>query len=258
MNIRTIASGSSGNCLLASQGGEHLLIDVGVSCRRILTALSALGVDPGALRGILITHEHSDHIAGLATLTKKLALPVCTSPGTGRQLCYRIAAMEDLLRPLEPGEETQLGPFRVGSFPTSHDAAQPMGFTLEAEGRRAALCTDLGFVSEEVLDGVLGAHLVVCESNHDEEWLRSGPYPYYLKARILGEKGHLSNEAGAALACQCAAHGAHTVILAHLSAENNTPQRARQTAELALSAAGFEKVTLAVAPRSEPSPSYEV
>lgn len=258
MNIHTIASGSSGNCLLVSHGGAHLLVDAGISCRRIAAALKGWGIDPRDIQGILITHEHSDHIAGLATLTKQYALPVYTSPGTGRQLCYRIAAMEDLLRPLEPGEGAQAGPFRLGSFPTSHDAAQPMGFTVEAAGRRAAVCTDLGYVSEEVLDGVLGAQLVVCEANHDVEWLKSGPYPYYLKARILGEKGHLSNEDGAALACQCAAHGAHTVLLAHLSAENNTPARARQVTETALSAAGFDGVKLAVAPRNEPSPTYEV
>lgn len=258
MELRTLASGSSGNCLLISHEGAHLLVDAGISCRRITAALTACGVDPHGLVGVLVTHEHSDHISGLATLTKKYALPVYTSPGTARQLCYRIAAMEDLLRPMEPGEATQAGPFGLESFPTSHDAAQPMGFTAVCGGRKAAIVTDLGYVSEEVLDGVLGAHLVVCEANHDVEWLKSGPYPYYLKARILGDKGHLSNEDGAALACQCAAHGAHTVLLAHLSAENNTPARARQVAETTLSAGGFDNVTLAVAPRSEPSPPYEV
>ena len=258
MELRTLASGSSGNCLLVSQGGSHLLVDAGISCRRITTALKSWDIDPRDIVGILITHEHSDHISGLATLTKQHALPVYTSPGTGRQLCYRIAAMEDLLRPLELGQCAQVGPFALESFPTSHDAAQPMGFAVTCGGRKAAVVTDLGYVSEEVLDGVLGAHLVVCEANHDVEWLKSGPYPYYLKARILGDKGHLSNEDGAALACQCAAHGAHTVVLAHLSAENNTPARARQVAGTALSAGGFDHVKLAVAPRSEPSPPYEV
>lgn len=258
MEIRTLASGSSGNCILISHGGSRLLVDAGISCRRITTALGALGIDPATLAGICITHEHSDHIAGLATLSRRLALPIYTSPGTGRQLCYRMAGLEDLLRPIVPGEEQAVGPFLLGSFPTSHDAAEPMGFTFSADGRRAAVVTDLGYVSDDVLDGVLGSQAVICESNHDVEWLRSGGYPYYLKARILGDKGHLSNEAGAALALRCAQAGAHTVVLAHLSAENNTPARALQTTETVLSAAGFGGITLAVAPRNEPSPPYEV
>ena len=258
MELRTLASGSSGNCILISHSGGYILVDAGVSCRRIVTALRSAGVEPEALLGVCITHEHSDHIAGLATLTRHYGLPVYTSPGTARQLCYRMAGLEDLVRPMEPGSGAEAGPFLLGSFPTSHDAAQPMGFTFTADARKAAVVTDLGYVSGEVLDGVLGAQAVVCESNHDVEWLQSGPYPYYLKARILGDKGHLSNEAGAALALQCAQAGAHTVVLAHLSAENNTPQRALQTAQTALSAGGFDRVTLAVAPRSEPSPAYEV
>lgn len=261
MTLTTLASGSSGNCLLFSHEGRHILIDAGISCRRIVSALRALDLDPRDLLGVCITHEHTDHISGLATLTKQYALPVLTSPGTGRQLCYRIAAMEDLLTPLSPGEEADVGPFRLASFATSHDAAQPMGFTVTAGGVSAAVVTDLGYVSDEVLDGVLGAKLVVCESNHDVEWLRSGPYPYFLKARILGDRGHLSNEDGAALARRCVKAGAHTVLLAHLSAENNTPARALQTAQTALSAAGIrpeKDVTLAVAPRAQLSPRYEV
>lgn len=169
-----------------------------------------------------------------------------------------MAGLEELVRSMAPRATVEAGPFLLDSFPTSHDAAEPMGFTFSAGGRKAAVVTDLGYVSDDVLDGVLGAQAVVCESNHDVEWLQSGPYPYYLKARILGDKGHLSNEAGAALALQCAQAGAHTVVLAHLSAENNTPARALQTAETVLSAGGFGGITLAVAPRNEPSPPYEV
>lgn len=258
MELHTLASGSSGNCILLSHCGSHILVDAGISCRRITTALRSLGIEPEELAGVCITHEHSDHIAGLATLTKHYALPLYTSPGTARQLCYRMAGLEDLIRPLAPGEATEVGAFLLGGFSTSHDASEPMGFTFSADGRKAAVVTDLGFVSDEVLRAVVGSQAVVCESNHDVEWLKSGPYPYYLKARILGDKGHLSNEAGAALALRCAQAGAHTVILAHLSAENNSPERALQTALTALSAGGFEDVKLAVAPRSEPSPLYEV
>lgn len=261
MYLHTLASGSTGNCLLFSHNGQHLLLDAGISCRRITTALRALDMEPQSLLGVCVTHEHTDHISGLATLTKQYGLPVLTSPGTGRQLCYRIAAMEDLLSPLSPGGVTDLGPFHIAAFPISHDAAQPMGFTVSAEGRTAAVVTDLGYVSDDVLDGILGADLVVCESNHDVEWLQAGPYPYFLKSRILGEQGHLSNEAGAALARWCVEAGTHTILLAHLSRENNTPARALQTARTTLSAAGIDPdrdITLAVAPRAETSPCYEV
>lgn len=261
MEIHTLASGSSGNCLLVSAGGAHVLVDAGISCRRVTTALAAVGVAPGDLAGVFITHEHSDHISGLATLTKKFALPVYTSPGTARQLCYRIAAMEDLVRPVRPGDSLEVGPFGVETFPTSHDAAQPMGFALTHAGKKAAVVTDLGYVSEAVLAGVKGAQLLVCEANHDVDWLESGPYPYYLKARILGNQGHLSNEAGAALACHCAGAGAHTVLLAHLSAENNTPARALLAAQTALRGMGIDPerdLCLAAAPRGELSMAYAV
>jgi len=261
LELHTIASGSSGNCLLFTSAEGQVLVDAGISCKRITTALQSLDLDPRDLSGILITHEHSDHIAGLAVMSKKYALPIYTSPGTARQLCYRMAGLEDLIRPVGPEAPFQVGPFSCTAFPTSHDAAQPLGFTLANHGRRAAVVTDLGYVSDAVLDGVLGAHLVVCESNHNVEWLQSGPYPYSLKARILGDRGHLSNEAGAALAVQCAEEGAKTVILAHLSQQNNTPARALSAAQLAFWAAGFDPdhdLTLAVAPRDWLSPPYEV
>ncbi len=261
MEIRTIASGSSGNCLLVSAQGTHILIDAGVSCRRITTALAAFGVAPQTLSGVFITHEHSDHIAGLATLTKKFALPVYASPGTARQLCCRIAALEDLVRPVKPGASLDVGPFGVETFPISHDAAEPMGFAL-THGEEAAVVTDLGYVSDPVLSGVRGAHLLVCESNHDVDWLQSGPYPYYLKARILGDKGHLSNEAGAAgWPAAVRKPGPTPFCWPTLSAENNTPAQALRVSGDLFRRAGIDPdrdVTLAAAPRSEPSRAYEV
>lgn len=131
-----------------------------------------------------------------------------------------------------------------------------MGFSLSCEGRRAAVATDLGYVSQQVLEGVLGAHLLVCEANHDVELLRMGKYPYHLKRRILGEQGHLSNEAGAELALRCVEAGAHTVLLSHLSEENNTPALALGAAKAAL--AGHGDIRVAVSPRHELSPLYEV
>lgn len=261
LELCTLASGSSGNCLLVSDGKAHLLVDAGISARRITTGLKGLGIDPGSLSGVLITHAHTDHIAGLATLTKQLRIPVYASRATARQLCYRIAFLEEVLRPFEPGECCRPGGLEVESFPTLHDAEGSVGYAITGGGRKAAVVTDLGRVTEQVLAGVRGAHLLVAEANHDEEWVRSGPYPYYLKKRILGDWGHLSNEAGADLCCTAVEWGARAVVLAHLSAENNTPARAYDTVRLALERAGVvvgSDMALDVAPRSEPGKKYTV
>ena len=154
-----------------------------------------------------------------------------------------------------------MGGIGVESFPTPHDAAESTGYALSAGGRKAAVVTDLGCVTPEVLKGIRGADLLVCEANHDVEWLRSGPYPYYLKARILGDRGHLSNEAGAELAWTAVEGGARTVVLAHLSHENNTPRRALDVVGGVLSrrgaAVGREGV-LEAAPRSETGRVYRL
>ena len=259
LELCTLASGSSGNSLLVTDGRTHVLVDAGISCRRICTGLKELGVEPTELAGVLITHEHSDHISGLTTLTKQLRLPVYASPGTGRQLCYRIAFLEELLRPVAPGEGFSIG--GIESFPTSHDAAESVGYALSAGGRKAAVVTDLGYVTGAVLRGIQGADLLVAEANHDVEWVQSGPYPYHLKARILGDRGHLSNEAGAELAWTAVEGGARTVVLAHLSHENNTPARAHEVVRGVLERRGAavgRDVALEVAPRSEKSRRYTV
>lgn len=261
LELCTLASGSSGNSLLVTDGRTHVLVDAGISCRRICTGLKELGVEPTELAGVLITHEHSDHISGLTTLTKQLRLPVYASPGTGRQLCYRIAFLEELLRPVAPGEGFSIGGLAIESFPTSHDAAESVGYALSAGGRKAAVVTDLGYVTEAVLRGIRGADLLVAEANHDVEWVQSGPYPYHLKARILGDRGHLSNEAGAELAWTAVEGGARTVVLAHLSHENNTPARAHEVVRGVLERRGAavgQDVALEVAPRSEKSRRYTV
>ena len=261
LELCTLASGSSGNCLLVRSGATHILVDAGISCRRITTALKGLGVDPASLSAVLITHEHTDHMAGLATLTKQYRLPVYASRGTGLRLCYRIPFLEELLRPIQPGESFQVGDLEVHSFPTPHDAAQSTGYALSDGLRKAAVVTDLGHVTEAVAQAVRGADLLVAEANHDVEWLRSGPSPYFLQDRILGDYGHLSNEAGAQLVCSAVEQGARTVVLAHLSHENNTPERARQVVGDALTrmgAAPGRDVLLEVAPRSEPGRRYAV
>ena len=254
MEICTLASGSSGNSLLVRDGQSSILIDAGISARRITNALKELGVAPEQLSGILITHAHTDHIAGIATLTKKLRMPIYASAETARQMCYRIPFLEDIIREVKPGSGFEIGDMWCQSFPTPHDAPGSMGYSVTANGCKMALATDLGHLTQEVMEGIAGADLLVAEANHDEEWVRSGPYPYYLKQRILGDFGHLSNETGALLVQRAVEGGARTVLLAHLSAENNTPARARNTVAWHLNNVGIDPerdLELTVAPRSE-------
>jgi phosphoribosyl 1,2-cyclic phosphodiesterase len=220
-----------------------------------------LGVAPQELTAVLITHEHTDHIAGLATLTKKLPVPIYATAATGEQLCLRIPAVDGLLHPLEPGQGFDLGALWCQPFATPHDAAGSVGYALTGKGGKMALCTDLGHLTPEVWQGVAGADLLIAETNHDEDWVRSGPYPYHLKQRILGDFGHLSNETGSVLVQKCVEDGARTVLLAHLSAENNTPAHARAAVERHLRGAGIDPqrdLTLAVAPRAELGQLYRL
>lgn len=257
----TLASGSSGNAALVSCGQTHILLDAGISARRITTALRTLGVDPHQLSGVLITHEHTDHISGLTTLTKQLNLPVYATTPTLDALARKIPAIAHnrLGRFFAPGEAFPLGELWVEPFATSHDAACSVGYAINGDDSRLVLCTDLGYISPEVERAVTGCDLLVCEANHDEEWVRTGPYPYYLQQRVLGRRGHLSNEAGAQLALLAAQNGARTILLAHLSEENNTPAHALEVVGRTLRQAGFgDTVTLEAAPRKEPGRVYHL
>ena len=261
LTVTTLASGSSGNAALVSCGPTHILLDAGISARRITTALKALGVPPQALSAVFITHEHQDHISGLGVLCRQLPVPVTASPATCRRLEDKLPQLRGRLRCQEPGTGVQVGQVWAEAFPTPHDAAGSVGYAFSGAGRRLVLCTDLGYVTPEVRRAAEGCDLLICETNHDEDWVRSGPYPYYLKQRVLGDYGHLSNEAGAELAAFAVEHGARTVVLAHLSAENNTPAHARAAVCRRLRAMGCDPekdISLAVAPRKEPGPVYRL
>ncbi len=253
--FRTLASGSSGNAALLSRGETHLLIDMGISCRRICKALEGLGLTPDQLAGVLITHEHTDHISGLATYIKKYRTPIFCSPAVSRQLAYRLAGIEPQLRPMELGSAAVFGAVEAMILPTSHDCRESAAWRLTAPEGRVGYLTDTGHVVEETGEKLLGADLLVLESNHDVEKLLAGPYPYPLKKRILGDSGHLSNDAAAAYAVRSVRAGTRSILLAHLSDENNTPQLALGAVGEALSEAGLN-VSLAAAPRDGVSEAY--
>lgn len=246
--FRTFASGSAGNAALAVSGETRVLIDMGISCRRICQALGALSLTPEDLTAVLITHEHSDHIKGLATYVKKYATPIICTPGTARQLSYRTAGVDALLRPARLHETLRWADMEVELLPTSHDAGESCACHITTGDGRVGFLTDTGYIPEETGQRLLGAELLVLESNHDEDMLLAGPYPYALKKRVLGPQGHLSNRAAALYAVDAARFGARTILLSHLSRDNNTPALALETVGRPLAQAGWTG-RLAVSPR---------
>ena len=242
-----LSSGSSGNSyyLSAGEGQGGLLIDAGISARRIRQTLCDANMDPAGLRGILITHDHTDHVAGLRVLAKQLRLPVYATAGT----LERLTALVEPATRLIPLEETQeIAGMGVQWFATQHDAPDSCGFRIETGRRTIGFATDLGLVTPTVWEHLLGSHLTVLESNYEDSVLLNCGYPYYLKQRILSEYGHLSNDAAAEFAIECVRAGTSDILLAHLSDENNSPQLAEYTVGRALQSSGLS-VRLAAAPR---------
>ncbi len=229
-------SGSSGNSYYIGSRSAGLLLDAGRSARQLDGMLKLCGVDPLAVQGILVTHEHSDHVSGLRVFARKYGLPVFASAGTLSALGSSLDGVET--HRAEPG--LQLAGMTVTPFSTSHDCAEPLGFRVETEDKRIfTLSTDLGYLSEEVREHLLGTDFAVIESNHDVEMLRTGPYPAYLKQRILSDHGHLSNADCAGFLPELARSGAKRFLLAHLSRENNSPSLALGASLGALVRAGY-------------------
>jgi phosphoribosyl 1,2-cyclic phosphodiesterase len=225
MRVHVFASGSGGNCLLLEDQDTKVLIDAGISKRRVDAALKSLGCTMGDISGVLITHEHSDHISGLETLVKGREIPVYAPHTVAARLCGMKPDLEDSIRHIPVGAAFAIGSLWVTAFHTSHDTDESVGYRIEGEGVYAH-ATDTGCVTDEMRAALLGADTVLLESNHDEEMLRCGPYPFYLKRRILSDRGHLSNAACAAFARELAGSGTRQIILGHLSRENNTPAKA--------------------------------
>ncbi|BCI59995.1 MBL fold hydrolase [Solibaculum mannosilyticum] len=251
--ICTLFSGSSGNCTyLASQEGG-ILIDAGVSARSIQRALEDRDIDPKTIRAVFVTHEHTDHVAGLRVFCSRFGCKVYSSPGT-------LAALEEkgMLQKVDSsciGEETvEAAGMAVRPFPISHDCAQGYGYRIHMpDGRKVAVATDTGVMTDGVREAVHGCDLVVIESNHDVRMLQNGRYPYYLKRRILSQTGHLSNDDCAVELVELVRSGTTRLILAHLSRENNVPELAYETAKSFLTSVGMRQGTdylLSVAPKA--------
>ena len=243
-------SSSKGNSIFIGEKNNGILIDAGVSCKRLTGALEIHGIQPDCISAIFVTHEHSDHINGLKVFTKKYHTPVFA-----QNLNLEFLAEKDYVDPsstlYEIGQASvEYRDFRVRAFETSHDTRQSCGYRVETpDGKVCCVCTDLGYISKVVHDNLVGSDLVLLEANYDREMLKNGPYPYMLKQRINSDKGHLCNVDSAKEIHELVKSGTTHIILGHLSQENNTPNIAGNTVVRTLDDMIFKKdCMLRVAP----------
>ena len=256
-------SGSSGNALFCQYGKTRLLIDAGKSGKTIEDALGTIGADIRTLSGVLVTHEHSDHIYGIGVMARKYGLPLYATRATWLAMEGKVGKIPpELRREIRAGQDFYLGDIGVSPFSIPHDAADPVGYRLWGGNQSVSTATDLGWFSPEVCDRVAGSTLVLLESNHDPDMLKANPhYSAALKERILGRKGHLSNESCAEALLRLIHAGTADVILGHLSGENNTPLLARNVTSKALEREGIrpgEDVLVDVALRDRVGRVYEL
>jgi phosphoribosyl 1,2-cyclic phosphodiesterase len=240
VSICVLASGSRGNSAVVQSSSTRILVDVGLSCRETFKRMKAAGEDPTALSAVVITHEHSDHVNGLATLAKKLKIPVYMTGAThqawSRSVRDAVGERPEVaqLELFAAGRRFQIGDIEVFPFTIPHDAADPVGFAFRVDGFKLAFATDLGYIPASICEHLRRCDVLLLESNHDVEMLRAGPYPWSVKQRVMSRVGHLSNAALAQfLATQYDGYASH-IVLAHLSEQNNHPEVARREAEIAL------------------------
>lgn len=235
MRMCSIASGSSGNCIYVGSDNTHLLVDTGISKKRIEEGLKELEIKGEDLDGILVTHEHSDHIQGLGVFSRKYEVPIYATEGTieGIKASSTLGKIpEGLLHPIVIDEEFHIGEITVEPFEISHDARQPSAYRMECGKKAAAVATDLGMYNDYIVNKLRGLDAILLEANHDVHMLEVGGYPYPLKRRILGDKGHLSNELSGMLLGDILHDNLKHIVLGHLSKENNYARLAYETVKL--------------------------
>lgn len=232
-------SSSSGNCIYIGSGNTHILVDAGVSAKKITASLGGIGVAPEQINAIFITHEHTDHIAGLFSFALFRCVPVFMSHGTACALKNH-PKYDERLNIIEMNDDVTVGEITVKRFATSHDCDGSSGYRFDLKnGRSFAVCTDTGIITDEIRRAISGSTLVLIESNHSVVMLARGPYPFPLKKRIMSDNGHLSNGSCAEELPALVNGGTSRIILGHLSRQNNTPEEARQTAVAKLCEAGL-------------------
>lgn len=232
MRMMSIASSSKGNCIYIGSDNTHILVDCGISRKKVVEGLTRLDLSLEDIDAILITHEHDDHIKGLGVLERTRRIPIISSMGTCRSLIGRKMlgnADYDVIKGFEAGADFSIGDIEIKTVSISHDAADPVGYTFSQGSAKAGILTDLGKYSDEIIEKYSNLSALLLESNHDVRMLQVGPYPYSLKQRIYGDKGHLSNEASGKLLTKLLNDRIQKIMLGHLSEINNYPEIAFQT-----------------------------
>lgn len=235
LELCSIASGSSGNCICVGTDTVHVLVDAGISGKRIEQGLNSIDLTSKDMQGILITHEHIDHIAGLGVMARRYHLPIYATARTIDAI-KRVKSVgkieEELFHPIVPKQEFSIGELTMKPLPISHDAADPVAYRFKSGKHRMAVVTDLGTYDQVIVDELQGLDAMLLEANHDINMLQTGSYPYYLKQRILGNEGHLSNERSGQLLGELLHDHFGTVVLGHLSKENNYEELAYEAVRL--------------------------
>lgn len=264
MSIRmcSLSSGSSGNCIYVGSESSGILIDCGVSGKEILEGLKNLGVCTTAIKGILVTHEHSDHTKGLGVISRKLNIPIYANAKTWEGFEGSIGTIKsENIKLFDTGKEFDINEINIKSFSIPHDASDPVGFSFRAGSRKVSIATDMGHFSEEVKSNIKESDMILLESNHDIEMVKVSQYPYFLKRRILSDVGHLSNEAAGHAIMELLETGVRQVLLGHLSKENNFPELAYETVKSILEQNKVnigKDIELDVAPRRGISKCYNM
>ena len=251
LHITSLNSGSNGNCYYIGTEEEAILVDAGISCRETEKRMKRLGLSMERVRAVFISHEHSDHVRGLPVLAKKYQLPIYITPNTLRGA--RLSPENPLVKPFEAYVPVQVGEMNITAFPKLHDAADPHSFVVRSQGVTVGVFTDIGYPCEELIRHFSQCHAAFLEANYDEEMLAYGNYPYYLKHRIRGGKGHLSNRQALALFKGYKPPFMSHVLLSHLSKDNNCPKLA---GDLFRKHAGETEVV--IASRFEETPLYTI
>lgn len=258
MRVACLGSGSGGNSILLEAGGTRVLLDAGFSGAQIERRLGSLGIDPGSIRAVVVTHDHRDHTAGVGVAARRWGWPLFMSDPT-REACADLLHGSEEVRPFVAGRAFEVGDLLFRPFLTLHDAVDPLAMTVEdgRSGLRVGVATDLGRPTAPVRHALSGSHFLVLEANHDEVLLREGPYPWPVKERIRSSRGHLSNRMAAELAVELLHAELFGVLLAHLSRECNAPDRAREVVDRSLRKAGFRGV-IEVAEQERPTRLFDL
>lgn len=254
----SLYSGSSGNCIFASSDNAKVLIDAGLPGKKVDEALKHIGQEANEIDGIFITHEHSDHVKGVGVLSRKYDIPIYASPNTWVAMEKNIGKIkEHNIKVMDRRSTVSINDLDIRSFNIPHDAAGPVGYTINCNSKKISIATDFGIFTEEIRDNIKDSDIILLESNHDINMLKMGPYPYTLKRRVLSEVGHLSNEdCGNAIIDILRSGLGKKIVLGHLSGTNNHPDLAYETVSCILREKGVNigrDVHLSMASRHEPS-----